>query len=196
MGLQDEKYMNDLETLKVAWPEKFLKEEEIFSRIRAGDSIFVGTGCGEPQYLIQSLLDYTRSNPRAFLDAELMNLVTLGVAPCTDEKFRPHFRLNSFFISESTRKAVNKAVADYTPIFLSAVPDLIKTGKVPIDVVLIQASSPGSLGNMNLGISVDVTRAAVDKSELVVAQADFMGGAALAPGGKSILALPSTAKDG
>ncbi len=65
-----------------------------------------------------------------------------------------------------------KAAADYTPIFFSAVPDLIKTGKVPIDVALIQISSPDSLGNMNLGISVDVTRVAVDKSELVIAQAN------------------------
>ncbi len=164
--------INDLSTLKQLWPEKFISEAGIFRNIHAGDRVFIGTGCGEPQYLVQSLLNYIRSHPNAFLDAELINLVTLGIAPYTDDKFRSNFRLNSFFIGDSTRRAVNKGAADYTPIFLSAVPDLIKTGKIPIDVALIQISPPDSLGRINLGVSVDITRAAIDKSALVVAQAN------------------------
>jgi hypothetical protein len=50
------------------------------------------------------------------MDAELINIVTLGVAPYTDEKFKYNFRLKSFFIGDSTRRVVNKAEADYTPI--------------------------------------------------------------------------------
>jgi hypothetical protein len=45
--------INLLEDLKKTWPEKFATEEEIFSHIRAGNKIFIGTGCGEPQYLGQ-----------------------------------------------------------------------------------------------------------------------------------------------
>jgi len=101
-----------------------------------------------------------------------MNIVTLGVAPYTDEKFRSNFRLNSFFIGDSTRRAVNRAAADYTPIFLSAVPDLIRTGRIPIDVALIQTTPPDEHGLMNLGVSVDIIKAAVDKSALVIAQAN------------------------
>lgn len=162
--------INDPGALKQLWPEKVIPEADIFRRIHAGDRIFIGTGCGEPQYLVMSLLNYVRSDPNAFLDAELMNIVTLGVAPYTDEKLRSHFRMNSFFISESTRRAVNKGAADYTPVFLSSVPDLITTGKIPIDVALIQTSPPDRQGRMNLGVSVDITRAAVEKSALVVAQ--------------------------
>ena len=40
-----------LEDLKKAWPEKLASEEEIFSHIHTGDKVFLGTGCGEPQYL-------------------------------------------------------------------------------------------------------------------------------------------------
>ncbi|HWQ20978.1 MAG TPA: GNAT family N-acetyltransferase [Methanotrichaceae archaeon] len=158
--------------MKQVWPEKFIHEEKIFRHIHAGDRIFIGTGCGEPQYLIQSLLNFVRSNPNAFIDAELMNIVTLSVAPYTDEQFRYNFRLNSFFIGDSIRMAVNKAAADYTPVFLSAVPDLIRAGKIPMDVALIQTSLPDEQGMMNLGVSVDITRTAVDKSVLVVAQAN------------------------
>ncbi|HWQ18200.1 MAG TPA: GNAT family N-acetyltransferase [Methanotrichaceae archaeon] len=154
------------------YPQKFIPEKEIFRQIHVGDRIFIATGCGEPQYLVRSLLNYIKSNPKAFLDAELMNVVTLGVAPYTDEKFRSNFRLNSFFIGDSTRRAVNRAAADYTPIFLSAVPDLIRTGRIPIDVALIQTTLPDEEGRMNLGVSVDIIKAAVDRSALVIAQAN------------------------
>ncbi len=100
----------------------------------------------------------SKQNPKAFLDAELINIVTLGVAPYTDEKFKDNFRLNSFFIGDSTRNAVNKAGADYTPIFLSALPGLIRSERIPLDVALIQTTLPDEDGNMNLGISVDIVR--------------------------------------
>ena len=142
----------------------------IFEKIGPGDRIFVDTGCGEPQYLVRSLLNFVKDKPKAFLDAELMNIVTLGVAPYTDEKFRYNFRLNSFFIGDSTRNAINEASADYTPIFLSSLPSLILSERIPIDVALIQTSLPDIDGNMNLGISVDIVRAAVEKATLVIAQ--------------------------
>ncbi|HSD57851.1 MAG TPA: acetyl-CoA hydrolase, partial [Methanotrichaceae archaeon] len=153
------------------WPGKFKEEERfIFQEIHPGDRVFIGTGCSEPQYLVGTLLKYIQSNPKAFLDAELMNIVTLGVAPYTDEKFRQNFRLNSFFVGNNTRNAVNRAAADYTPIFLSSVPELIRSERIPLDVALIQTTLPDEVGNMNLGISVDVVKAAVDKASLVIAQ--------------------------
>jgi len=153
------------------WPEKFRDQERfIFQSILPGDRIFIGTGCGEPQYLVGSLLGYVKQNPKAFLDAELINIVTLGVAPYTDEKFKDNFRLNSFFIGDSTRNAVNKACADYTPLFLSALPGLIRSERIPLDVALIQTTLPDEDGNMNLGISVDIVRDAVKAASLVIAQ--------------------------
>lgn len=164
--------MGNIKELERIYPQKFIPEKEIFRHIHIGDRVFIATACGEPQYLVRSLLNYIKSNPKAFLDAELMSIVTLGVAPYTDEKFRFNFRLNSFFIGDSTRRAVNRAAADYTPIFLSAVPDLIRTGRIPIDVALIQTTLPDDQGRMNLGVSVDIIKAAVDKSALVIAQAN------------------------
>jgi acyl-CoA hydrolase len=118
---------SDWDEIRKVWPKKFKAESFIFQEIRPGDKIFIGTGCGEPQYLVQALLNHVNKNP--ILDTELINIVNLGVAPYTDEKFRDNFRLNSFFIGNSTRRAVNRGAADYTPIFLSAVPNLIRTGR-------------------------------------------------------------------
>ena len=151
-------------------PEKFVSEERIFSHIHRGDRIFVGTGCGEPQYLVQSLIRYVESHPTAFYDAEVFHVWTLGLSPYAEERFKSNFRHNSFFISKNTREAVNQGVADYTPIFLSKVPDLIRRGLVPIDIALIQTSPPDEHGYMSLGVSVDIVKVAAEKASLVVAQ--------------------------
>ena len=161
----------DWKDIMKRWPGKFRDQERfIFQEIRPGDRIFVGTGCGEPQFLVGSLFDFVKQQPKAFLDAEIINIVTLGVAPYTDEKFKDNVRLNSFFIGDSTRRAVNRAEADYTPVFLSQLPGLIRSGRIPLDVALVQTSLPDSEGKMNLGVSVDIVRAAVERAGMVIAQ--------------------------
>ena len=159
-----------LEEFKKTYPEKFLPPEVIFSHIHAGDRIFIGTGCGEPQFLVAELVNYVNNNPKAFFDAELIHIWTLGVAPYTDEKFQDNFRLDSFFVGDSTRNPVNRGAADYTPIFLSSVPDLFRSEMVPVDIALVQTSLPDKHGYLSLGISVDVVKAALEKAEIVVAQ--------------------------
>lgn len=168
----EKKYNPDelLDELKSKYPHKFEAEDEIFSKIHAGDRIFIGTGCGEPQYLVQALINYVESNPKAFFDTEIIHVWTLGVAPYTEKKFKHNFRHNSFFIAKNTREAVNQGLADYTPIFLSNVPDLFRRRLVPIDVALFQTSLPDNHGYLSLGISVDITKVAVENSSLVIAQ--------------------------
>src|SRR5512142_53307 len=156
--------------IKALYPEKFPTEERIFSAIHPGNRVFIGTGCGEPQYLVRALIDYVRSHPKAFYDAELLQVWTLGVAPYGDVKFKDNFRYNSFFIGNNTRDAVNRGLADYTPVFLSQVPALFSRKFVPVDVALIQTSLPDEHGFMSLGISVDIVKAAVENAALVIAQ--------------------------
>ena len=121
-----------MEAIQRKYPEKFVDEEKIFNQIRRGARIFIGTGCGEPQYLVRALVKYVESHPKALFDAEVFQVWTLGVAPYTDEKYQANFRHNSFFVGNHTRSAVNRGLADYTPVFLSQVPDLFCRGLVPL----------------------------------------------------------------
>ncbi|HYA85607.1 MAG TPA: GNAT family N-acetyltransferase [Nitrospirota bacterium] len=159
-----------IEDAKALYPEKFPTAERIFSAIHPGNRIFIGTGCGEPQCLVKELINYVRSHPKAFFDAELLQVWTLGVAPYGDEKFKDNFRHNSFFIGNNAREAVNEGLADYTPVFLSQVPGLFRQKLVPVDVALIQTSLPDEHGFMSLGISVDIVKAATENAALVIAQ--------------------------
>ncbi len=161
---------NPVETWKKKYPKKFAPEEDIFGSIQRGDRIFISTGCGEPQYLVQALATYLGSNPRAFAETQVMHVWSLGVAPYADQQFDYNFRHNSFFVGDNTRKSVNSGLADYTPIFLSNVPGLIYSGRIRIDVALIQTSLPDENGLMSLGVSVDISRAAIEKASVIIAQ--------------------------
>jgi acyl-CoA hydrolase/GNAT superfamily N-acetyltransferase len=161
---------DNLKKLEKSYPEKFVSEEQAFEHIRRGARIFIGTGCGEPQHLVSGLINYVESHPDAFSDAEVIQVWTLGLAPYINNKFKKNFRHNSFFIGDITRYAVNTGMADYTPIFLSQVPDLFRRGLVPIDVALIQTSPPDEHDYFSLGVSVDIVKAAVQSARIVIAQ--------------------------
>jgi acyl-CoA hydrolase len=60
LGVENEK----CEQMKRAYPEKFVSEQEIFSRIHRGDRIFISTACAEPQYLVRALIQFVESNPK------------------------------------------------------------------------------------------------------------------------------------
>ncbi len=159
-----------LADLKARYPEKFAPEERIWGSVQRGMRIFIGTGCGEPQHLVQGLTDYVASNPKAFFDTEVFQVWNLGVTVYTDVKFKKNFRHNSFFVGHNTRDAVASGLADYSPVFLSRVPDLFNKKQVPIDVALIQTSLPDEFGYLSLGISVDITKTAVENAPIVIAQ--------------------------
>ncbi len=162
--------METLDRFRKEYPEKFVMPDVAFSRIHRGDRIFIGTGCGQPQYLVDAMVEFVKTNPKAFFDAEVVHVWTLGLTPYLREEVKKNFRLDSFFIGAPTRAAVNNGEADYTAIFLSQVPDLFRRGVVPIDVALIQTSLPDEHGFMSLGVSVDIVRAATDRARTVICQ--------------------------
>jgi len=160
----------NLDRLKTRYPEKFTSVREAFGRIQRGNSIFIGSSCGEPQYLVNSLSAFVEENTQAIFGADVFHVWTMGVAPYTEEKFRENFRHSSFFISDSSRDIINRGMGEYTPIALSRIPSLFQRGIIRIDVALIQVSMPDRHGNLSLGISVDIVKSAVESSRLVIAQ--------------------------
>jgi len=134
--------------------------------IKPGSSIFIGTGCAQPQHLVEALVDYSSH----ISDAQIMHLLTMGIAPYAGEKFRDKFKVNSFFIAENVRDALSKGIGDYTPIFLSEIPREFTSGRTPIDVALISVSEPDNNGLCSLGVSIDIVQSAVTTAHYVIAQ--------------------------
>jgi acyl-CoA hydrolase/RimJ/RimL family protein N-acetyltransferase len=161
---------NPLDKVRGEFPQKFASERDIFGHIHRGDRIFIASACAEPQYLVNALIRYVESYPKAFFDTEIIHIWTLGLAPYTEERFKYNFRHNSFFIADSTRNAVNQGLADYTPVFLSEIPSLFARKQIPIDAALIQTSLPDEHGYVSLGVSVDIVKAALEQASLIIAQ--------------------------
>jgi len=153
--------------LKEAYEERKRSLRNAFRKVKPGDTIYIGTGCAEPQYLVRSMVDH----PEYFADTEILHLISLNESPpYTDPKYRHMFRLNTFFIGRAAREAVSRGDADYTPMFLSEIPKLIKTERLHIDVALIQVTPPDTFGNCSLGMSVETVKAAVEKAAYIIAQ--------------------------
>ncbi|MDB9823494.1 GNAT family N-acetyltransferase, partial [Deltaproteobacteria bacterium] len=152
------------------WKEKFNvvidSPEGAAKKICPGHRVFISTGCSQPSLLVQAMTN--RAGELA--DVEIIQLLTLGEAPYTSKDLTNSFRVNSFFISESIRDSISRRLGNYTPIMLSDIPRLFSNGQIPLDVSMIQVSPPDDNGMCSLGISVDVLKAAVENSKIVIAQ--------------------------
>ena len=136
------------------------------SHIKPGDRLFIGTGCAEPRLLLLHLSQMEIQTE----DNEIYHVISHGPAPYVKEQFAKRFRYNSVFITDNIRQAVRGGRADYTPVSSQKIPDLIRRKLLPIDVAIIQTSVPDKSGYVSLGISVDLTKAAVENSEIVIAE--------------------------
>ncbi|MCX5635403.1 MAG: 4-hydroxybutyrate CoA-transferase, partial [Planctomycetota bacterium] len=134
--------------------------------ISPGNRIFIGTGCGQPQYLVNALVEHSSH----IYDAHIVHLLTMGSAPYVDERFRERFKMNSFFIADNVRHALDKGIGDYTPIFLSEIPQEFESGRIPIDVALICVTVPDANGLCSLGVSVDIVKSATANARYIIAQ--------------------------
>lgn len=166
----DEKREKNLNALKERYPEKFTTAAEAFSGIRRGNELFIGSACGEPRYLVRSLVEYALAKPKAFFDVEVIHLWNVGPAEYADERLRSNFRVNSFFVCDAVRNAFSSGLADFTPIFPFQMPRAFERGFLDLDVALIQVSPPDRNGYMSLGVSVDIVKSAVKRADLVIAQ--------------------------
>jgi acyl-CoA hydrolase/ribosomal protein S18 acetylase RimI-like enzyme len=156
----------------VDWKERYRSQigtaAEAMKLIKPGNSIFIGTGCGQPQHLVAALVEHGRH----IYDAHIIHLLTMGSAPYADERYRAKFKMNSFFVADNVRHALEQGIGDYTPIFLSEIPEEFESGRIPIDVALISVTPPDANGLCSLGVSVDIVKAAAANAKYVVAQAN------------------------
>lgn len=157
----------------VYWPDAYLKKRKTASKaiegIRSGQRVFIGSSCGEPQTLVRTLAEQSCR----FSDLEIVRLLTLEKTPLTimaGASSCEAFTIRSFYLGSAKPRALSKNKRFLTPIHLSAIPRLFKSRQLPIHVALIQVSEPDDFGWMSLGISVDVTLAAAQSADMVIAQ--------------------------
>jgi len=152
--------------LKRHCPEKLISAKDAVLKIDRGSRVFIGTGCGEPQHLIKTMVE--DKNPQ---DIMIYQMLSWTLARYVDDpSFLRRFSLKLFFISNPMRKAAFEGKIDYIPTYLSQIPRLFSSQRIGLDVALIQVSPPDKFGYCSLGVSVDITKSGMDNSGMVIAQ--------------------------
>lgn len=144
---------------------KVMDVDTALCSILSGNRIYIGGGAGVPKCLTGAL---TR-RAEQLRDVEITHILTFADAPYVDEKYSHAFRVNALFIGPNVRTAVQEGRADFTPVFLSEIPDLFRT-VLPIDVALISVSSPDAHGFCSFGVEVGTTKPAAEAARIVIAE--------------------------
>jgi 4-hydroxybutyrate CoA-transferase len=145
---------------------RIVSAEEAVSVIKSGSRVFIHSVAAAPRRLIEAM---TARAPELRV-VEIVSLHTEGDAPYAAPEMSKSFRVNALFVGANVRRAVEEGRADYLPVFLSEVPSLFRSGILPLDVALVHVSPPDRHGFCSLGVSVDVSRAAVQTARTVIAQ--------------------------
>lgn len=146
--------------------DKLVDARVAVSKIKRGSRVFIGTGCGEPQQLIKSMIEDMNLQ-----DIMLYQMLSITLSKYVDDPtFLRRFQVRLFFISQAMRKAAFEGKIEYIPAYLSQIPELFNSKQIGLDVALVQVSPPDQFGYCSLGVSLDITKAAFDNARMVVAQ--------------------------
>lgn len=143
-----------------------MSAEDAVDLVRSGQRIFVHGACATPQILIDALVVHAHH----LRDVRIMHLHSEGAAPYVRPEFAGVFRHEALFVGPNTREAVNTGRADYLPAFLSEIPALFRSGRLPIEVALLNVSPPDEHGYCSLGTSIDCSLQAARSAQLVIVQ--------------------------
>ena len=133
--------------------------------IRPGDGLLWGQACAEPQTLVEALIAEraSLSGCRVFLGSSYSGLVR--------PEHADHLRLSSYCGTGSNRALADAGVLGILPAPYSQLGDLLRSRRIPCDVVLVQVSPPNARGEYSLGLGVEAepqsVPAALDRKSVV-----------------------------
>ncbi len=148
------------------YKKKSVSAEQAVEVVKSGQRVFLTGNCSVPQRVLGALV---KRAPQ-LKDVEIVQVLTIGTVEYVAPAMVGHLRVNTLFISDNVRQAVNEGRADFTPCFLSEVPGLFKNGSLPLDVALIQVTPPDEHGFCSYGVEVGVTKTAAASSKIVIAE--------------------------
>lgn len=145
---------------------KTLSAAEAAMKLPPTGRVVLGHAAATPVAVVQAMVE----NFSRFKDLEIVHMLSLGGGEYLKDQYKGHFKHNALFVGGNSRKAVQSALADYTPCFFSEVPRLFKEGHLPVDAAVIQLSPPDENGFCSFGLSNDYTKTAAEQATVVIAE--------------------------
>jgi len=151
------------------YQEKIVSAKTAIASIARGKRVFIGSYCGEPQHLVNALIDHTDH----FSDVEVVRFLNLEgslMGLVAEETKGRCYHVRSIYQGSGMIKGLTASRRFLTPMNLYTVPALFQKRHIPIHYALIQTAPPDAFGWLNLGISVDITLAAAHAADVVIVQ--------------------------
>ena len=139
---------------------------EAVKYVQSGMRIFLTGNCSVPQEVLAALV----ARAPTLENVEIIQVLSIGNTEYVSPEMVGHLRVNTLFISDNVRDAVNQGRADFTPTHLSEIPRLFSSGVLPSDIALIQVSLPDEHGYCSFGVEVGVTKTAAQSAKIVIAE--------------------------
>lgn len=147
------------------WRARASSAEDVVRHLESRTNVFVHGACATPTPLLHALA--ARSDLEA---VRLYHLHTAGDTPFAEPEHAGRLLSVSLFTGPALRRPIAEGRADFMPVFLSDIPALFESGRIPLDAALVQLSPPDAHGLCSLGTSVDTAKAAVDHARIVLAE--------------------------
>lgn len=143
-----------------------ISAEIAIQQIKSGDNVFIHGAAATPHTLINLLV----KRASEIKDVTLYHLHTEGPIPYINPTLKETFKVRNLFVGTNMRPHIDFDRIDYIPCFLSEMPNLFRSKKIKLDWAFIQTSPCDRHGNISLGTSVDVTKAAALSATKIVAE--------------------------
>lgn len=146
------------------YQQKRRSPHDAVDAVRDGDLIVVSTGVGEPPALLEALSDRRRE----WHDVKVAQILPVGNYGYFDPETVGHVRHLGYFLGGASRPGAQHGWIDTLASHFSELPQLIRRGLTPADVVFAVASPMDAHGYFSLGLAADYTMAAIERARAVV----------------------------
>lgn len=131
--------------------------------IRAGEAVGWAEATAEPVFLTRMLNAQAPRCPpfRVFF------ALTFGIEFAADH---PNVTVTAFGGGGAGRRFFASGAGNVIPANISNLCDLVSSGRLPIDIVLLQVTGPDAAGRYNAGVGIEHLQDAMARARLVIAQ--------------------------
>lgn len=143
---------------------KLTAVDEAIGQVHNGDYVVVPTAAGEPPALMAEL----SKRRREYMDVKVSQVLPVHKFDYLDPETSQHIRNLSYFHGSPTRLGGQDGWVDYIPNYFSEIPEMIRRGHIPADVVLAMASPMDKFGYFSVSLGTDYTMAAISKARVLV----------------------------
>lgn len=147
------------------WEQRAVSPTDVVAHLKSHQKVFIHGAAATPTTLLDAMVERS-----GLAGVELFHLHLSGPLRFAQPACRDAFISNPLFTDHAMREPVDDGRAFFVPVFLSDVPDLFASRRIPLDVAIVSLSPPDEHGLCTLGTSVDAARAATEHARIILAE--------------------------